>query len=350
MDRGDYAKAKALAEQALEAAPMNARALRILGSVASDAGDGPRAAALMTTAERMSRRDLRSQLWLLDWRTRQGQYQAAVKNADALLRNEGKLGVGIYPLLNRIAEAPEGRKALLQALVRQPSWRPAFLDALAANGEITAAQTIFSRLAQTTDGVTTAEISVLVRRLFAMQRYDEAAAVWRRLSPPAVVKSGVGLVNGGFEDLESAVPFTWEEASSETTLVEFTAPPDRAGNPALHILHDGFDGGTLLLQTTVLPPGAYVFTGVMMSDSPLAKDYIQWRISCAEGGVVLATGGFAYDRRWTKFELPFESPPGCGAQRIQLLALPEERRIRVEAWYDDVSIQPARRATTEGRK
>ena len=84
----DLAAVRAWAELTLIDDPLNASALRILGQVASVAGDGPATMKFMEASAQLSLHETTAVYWLMRKSQEAGDYKAAISYSDALLRTD----------------------------------------------------------------------------------------------------------------------------------------------------------------------------------------------------------------------------------------------------------------------
>lgn len=118
----DQVEAVRVANAALRRSPLNPRALRMLAFNDIAAGRVEQAEAKMVMADRLSRRDSATQLWLADRRGRQGRIGDALRHIDVLLRTRPE---ATTPLLERLTAAlalPEARKAIKPMIVADTPW------------------------------------------------------------------------------------------------------------------------------------------------------------------------------------------------------------------------------------
>ena len=83
---GDLNTARGLAERALRANPLDARALAVLGQIAERQGDQARAGDLMRLSGARTWRDMPTQAWLLKYEIQKGNFAEALTHLDAILR------------------------------------------------------------------------------------------------------------------------------------------------------------------------------------------------------------------------------------------------------------------------
>ena len=179
----DHAAAVSLAKEALRQSPMNPRALRMLAFVDVQNRRTDLAEAKMVMADRLSRRDGATQLWLAERRVRQNRVGDALRHIDVLLRTSPEASA---PLLERLALAlafPDARALIKPMIVADTPWIERFFaiaversPSMAPLGELVASL----REAPRVDRLEGSYAS-LVYRLAGEQQYDLMRRVYLKL-------------------------------------------------------------------------------------------------------------------------------------------------------------------------
>jgi hypothetical protein len=107
---------------------------------------------------------------------------------------------------------------------------------------------------------------------------------------------------------------------------------------ALRIDYDGASTPQLPAQMLVLAPGRYRLSW----RERLAGDpRLAWQVRCiAPYSATLGSWPISAAVSWRARSETFEAPAGCRAQRLELTALPGERRSEVTAWFAQVRLSP----------
>jgi hypothetical protein len=303
-------------------------------------GDRAGGAAILAFAEQRSRRDWQVEDALMNQAIGQGQWDAAVARADALLRTdrEGVLRPSVFRLLDAMAAEPAPRAALVRRLgVAPPAWwREAYLRQLGAT--IDPAVAVFIGLRASPAPPRESEYRPVIETLVADGRYGEAIALWRALSTRA--DAAALLRDGAFAGPADGTPFTWRRAAG----VGGSGEIDRtAGGPGLHVAYDGVGDLTLTSQLLVLGPGRY---RLAWRERGIGPGRLAWRIRCADEPRILGEAAATPSAAWTDRALTLEVPAsGCPAQWVELVATPGERRADIEAWYAGLALTAAHAGT-----
>ena len=338
----DLDRASALARRAATANPLDGRPYRILGTIAEQRGDAPRAAALYTIAARHSPRDLPTLAWLAEHHFKEGRAAEAISYVDALLRVRPGLAEGLFALLTQAVDASPGQIPLTQTLAGSPPWRTGFLTHLARSAQSgDAVSTVFEQLASTPGGLTEAEHHAYVERLIRDQRWRQARAVWAADQHP----SDEPVFNGGFELPPSGYGFDWRLNRVPGAAIELLGGPGVGGRRALYVeFHNRRVPFAHVQQLLTLPPGQYRLAARYRLDGLRNERGLTWTLQCAERPPrrLGSSRRLAGSSPWSTVEFDFNVPAeNCGAQwlRLELAArIPAETQVGGRAWFDDIVI------------
>lgn len=127
---------------ALARQPLEPKLLGILGLAYEASGDAKRAAETMRIANRASRRDSVSGLYLIESTSASGDVNATLRHYNAVLSTRPELNAALLPILSSAIAYPEIRAELRRYLQIPGKWVPAFLDVAAAKGNLTDLQAL----------------------------------------------------------------------------------------------------------------------------------------------------------------------------------------------------------------
>lgn len=332
----DVVAARATAEKALVATPLNQRGLRAF-ALAADAEGDSRGAALMDIAGERAPRDALTQVWLLERDLTSASYDDAAERLDRILRSRPKFGEAVSPLVSKFAaNAPD---ILAARLATSPPWRRPLLLRLAAEAPPETAVGLYRILAAGDAPPNGRELKALLDRLIATGGPAKAYGAWLqfRADTGGVVPY---LNNGSFETTPSGIPFDWMVDASRGVLTEFPALGDEK---ALRVT---FSGTRFvyhhLRQVMVLPAGDYVFSGEGKAPALETERGLVWRITCADGTVIATTPHYRQTPEWQAFSVAFTVPAqGCDSQAVGLMLdarVASEELARGEIWFDDLKV------------
>lgn len=127
---------------ALVGQPLEPKLLGILGLAYDASGDPKRAAETMRVAYRASRRDVVSQLYLIESASASGDVQATLRHYNVALLTHPELNAALLPILSSAIAYPEIRTALRPYLQAGVEWVPAFLTVAAEKESVTDLQAL----------------------------------------------------------------------------------------------------------------------------------------------------------------------------------------------------------------
>ena len=323
LEPAEAAQMRDVLERALMREPFDARAVRILGQLADDAGDRARTAAAMRVAARLSLRESTAVYWLLMQAAEARDYPAAIAHADALLRSRPGLSTLVVPVLVAIAESPGGSAPIIAALGSDPPWRGQLLASMPglARDERTPLQ-VLTALKQSPKPPTVHDYRAYIDHLLGRQSYELAYYTWLQSLTPEQLASTGFLFNGGFLLQPSGLPFDWVLRDGPGVTVEIAQLPSEPGQNAL-VIEFGvgrveFPGVT---QHIMLGAGSYRLKGRHRGEI-IGVRGLRWRVVCAGGGrAPLGEGEMLLGAvpNWREFDLRFTVPgEGCRAQVVRL--------------------------------
>ncbi len=310
---------RVLARRVIASDPLNARSFRLLGEL-SDAPETKR--LLMKSAFSRSRREPIAGLWLMADSFEQKDYAAAVARADILLRTDPARTAEVMRYLAALGDVPEGRTALVAALVHHPAWRLHFFEAFPK--QIQYAGTPFElvlALNEAGSAPSPRELAPYLRVLMRQDLIPYAHDIWLQL--PGNHHNPVPLLNNAnFNTEPSGLPFDWLIQRGGNASVEFAPLVDGVGGRSLQF---SLDGGRVrfpeLSQVLVLGPGRYRFSGELKG-MVNGRRGLRWEIRCWRGKVLALTEMIYGQPReaWQAFALDLEVPDrdDCRSQQLRL--------------------------------
>jgi hypothetical protein len=260
---GRHDAAIATARAALRIAPLNTRAIRVVGQAEFARGrDGPGVDA-MNAAARGGWRDNPTQIWTLQMALADGDYGTAMERADALVRRN-TIADRVFAAFRTMNAEPGFRRSLIARLDDQPDWRGLmFLDLRHASAsEIPAAIQLIADIDRTPRPVTDLELFPVLERMTELGGADQAYRFWRSKAPRAGWVGDSQLYDGAFviagkRQGASSIPrFEWTVDPGGSGLASVEAAPNGQG-VALRASTDAGDSVVLATEQLVLAPGTY---------------------------------------------------------------------------------------------
>ncbi|WP_428031371.1 hypothetical protein [Ancylobacter sp.] len=343
-----------LALRILARAPLDAAAWRLLGDTSEDLATSRQA---MLEAVARSRRETVAAFWLMHQDYERRDYAGVVRMANVLLRTRPALNQYTLSYLSSLSLTPEGRTALVDALVEQPSWRGLFLrtmsNQLAASD---APLTLFQMLKQAGAGPSEVELVPLLRaRMATEKRADGAYNIWLQMLPEDELLKVRPINNLDFSRDPSALPFNWNVPRSMNAFIYLQRRSDEAAGRVLRIR---FGVGRVKLgsieQVIFLRPGTYRFSGEqkgLMS----SKRGMVWQVLCypAAPAVGQSSQLLGSPREWRPFSFDVTIPDNgrCDAQRLRLFhdsRSTSEQLASGEIQFQSLEITPMEPDTPSG--
>ena len=335
-----------LSKQAFIREPINVAAARTLGLVTSvDERQHERARAIMTYAQSLSRRDVPTQLWLLEDQVAQDNIPGALLHYDRALRVSEDARALLLPVLVQASAAPGIAPPLARLVEQRPPWWYVF--AVHLTGQSRDAPTLaflVDRLRL--DANDERERNLILRaiqRLIDLGAFDRAYALYRK-SRGLTARSSMAVANGDFESNDPGLPpFDWHLAG-EGGFGAFREPRDGAqGRSALTLSAESGRSGEVARQLLILPPGRYRLSALVgeVGGDPLSAPQVA--VLCAvPHGVDLMRAVLPQSQgRRVAFQQVFTVPPsGCPGQWLSLNVRADLSGSRgpAQPWVDSLSV------------
>lgn len=328
--------AERLARAALLSDPLAVQAAATLGIEAQRRGDVSRARRLFGYAERVSRREVQTQLWAIEDAVARGDISGALRHYDIALRTTPSTSEVLYPVLGSAIAEPAVLNALAAVLRKGPLWRDDFTSYLATNGaDPRATARMFAALDRSGAGVDPEAQAGLVNSLVAR---GDGAGAWTYY---ASIRRGVDRRRSRDPHFSAGLAhpssFDWtqnNDADLGTSIqrgerggvVDFAVPAGR--------------GGPLLQQVQWLPPGRYRLDGhsAGISQRPGALPY--WSLSCLKGLEVGRVDVPNSNENGGVFSGTFTVPAGCPLQALVLNVRPSDAAAGVSGQIDRAALTP----------
>lgn len=268
-----------LARMALRDDPTVVDALNVLGLQAQLRGETEKAREIFQYSLRLTRRELRPQIWAIEEAVNRGDIQAALRSYDIALRASAEASGLLLPNLVAALIEPKVRAALLPIIASEPAWTNNFLHMIATSGIAPAAGMTFFREGKAVnlpvnDNYRAALVNGLLAEGEAEQAWEYYAefrrgAVRNRSRDPAFALNA-----------EIRAAFDWQPTTQsgistvilqqgQGGILDFSMPPGT--------------GGMLVQQTQLLPQGAYRISGRSQAIDLPERSRPYWALLCQDG-------------------------------------------------------------------
>ncbi|WP_447728372.1 hypothetical protein [Sphingomonas koreensis] len=328
-----------MARESLARQALNPVALRLIGLSASVKGGFAAGRPAMSAANRLTRRDLPTQFWLIEEAVSRGDVAGALSHYDHALRTRPGSQQLLFPVLTAAVEDP----ALWPAFgryVREPApWLGDFARFAIRNSA--KPRSIAAFLQQVGglphDDVSAALEAELLKRLVEANAFAEAARYYRSLSganPAILAETGF---TGATTEAKFA-PLTWELFASPGFNSAFLR--DETGDTIrLHVTMETSATGVVGRKIVYAAPGRYRFRAIQRTAAAAEGASAQWELRCGgsradniiwgKGAPLLADGVAVED--------VIAIPAGCGAITVRLLASAGTSPNGIEAIFGPAS-------------
>lgn len=354
---GDLRIAQGLAERALRANPLDARALAVLGLVAERQRDDLRASELMEMSGGRTWRDNVTQAWLFIHYVKTQEFNQALLRLDAILRTNPGFLSNALPVLAALTKEDGSFKALADFLnVDPPTWRSPFLEYWAVqSSDPQRVEQFYSILQKGPNPPLATEQRPYLDRLIKDGRVADAYGIWRANLRDAQREPSY-VYNGDFAAPIDGLPFNWLLRSPPGAQIDVVSLSEVENGRALHIL---FSGGRVALddlgQILMLPPGEYRLKGNVKAAALRTPRGLSWQIYCLSAPTKLLGQSKLVNApmAWTPFTVEFSVPDSdCGGQWLKLKIasrVESEKQIQGEVWYAGIAVEKPTSGTPRAR-
>lgn len=332
----DFGARSMQVRDALRKDPTAVTAVAQLGLAAQASGDLAGARRLFGYAERLSRRDLQTQLWAIEDAVGREDIAGALRHYDVALRTKAQSRAILYPVLASAIGDAQVRAELVRTIGTRPLWADDFLayaSKAGANPQATAA--LLVALHRRGIPVPEAVDSALIGSMVARGQVEEAWRFYgavrdhadrRRARDPRFAAV-----------LDAPTVFDWMPVN-DGSVTGSIQPSGSSGLFDFYVVPGG--GGALLKQMQVLPPGTYRLSGHSRGIEQERGALPYWVLTCGsrELGRVevpnsVEAGG--------SFSGLLSVPAGCAVQTLALIARPSASVSGLVGQIDRVELVPA---------
>jgi hypothetical protein len=292
-------------------APLDDRALEALVRADDAAGRWAEEKRLIAVSTRLTKRNLPIRFMALASKAANGDLNAAIRDADLLLRQHAYQSP-LYTFLRDASASPEGRAAIAWRLAGAPPWREDLLIRQrgltpAGHGDAVALLTAMKTVTPPTDD----EVESLAEAVVAAKDVDAAYALRAALAPPG----GDLLIDGSFR----------RGNSSRSGLLGWR-------------LGDGGEHDDIARQITFADPGRHILRWTTREGASPASMSEAWTLRCLQPTHLVAVGpvAIAADRGIVIHQRTIGIPDGCSAQ---IVALPRDASMSLRSPPTELRVQ-----------
>lgn len=311
-------RSKEVALAVLKTQPLNANALRLLALWEDSRGETKGAHSLATLAEKVSRRDLLNQLFLLEAAVGQGNIQEALDHYDKALRVSPESKQLLFPVLIEALKDPAIRERFGDYVDHAP-WVGGLLFAAldAKDGAATIAELLLQP-SVSRGSHQMAEISGdVLKRLLDRQEYTLAARLFIKLpsTRPEMLRD-LAFTNRTIDP--SYGLFSWQIADNAAASVAFEDAGAGRRNLYAELPTGAIENPLLVRRIVNLAAGEYSFSEVRHKELPGWSLF--WELVCFRRGA-MPTTLWQYSQDVQRGRSPhLVVPSDCPWQEIRLVA------------------------------
>lgn len=337
-DRAELSQGIDLARASLRRSPANAEAARTLALLVALQGNETGAQRLMAYAEKMSRRDMPTQLWLIESSVRNDDIASALRHYDRALATSPRSGEALFPLLIGAAEDPKIRAPLARILAARPPWWRDFAAHLASEGE--SGPAIFDLISVLRlDGHDPLERGTLAAAINRIAAKGSPVLAFR-LYAQGLKRQPAPLRNGDFESDNLLPPIDWA-LTSEGDFSATVSRLDDGGGNALFVGAHSHGSGEVARQLLMLPAGNYrlgLRIGNAVADRPDGRPQI--RMTCQQGAQQILMDQLLpkAPASGIRVTAAVTVPQNCASQMLSIIVNGNSAGGAEDSWIDDVTI------------
>jgi len=322
---------------ALRANPTLPGPARILAMQAAVSRDARQSDRLLDYSERLSRRDIPTQFWLLEKRVAANDVNGALSHFGIALQVAPSTRDVLFPVLSSALSQPHLRRPIAELVHRGDAWRSEFLYHAGANADPASAGALFLILAELGTPPNAPQLQGLIERLVTTGNFAGAARLYALVDRNWRLGDSVAQLDGAFARSGDLPPFGWELNQN----IAWRGPrPDQAGNNALQVNLPQSGEDWAARKLLLLAPGHYRLAGGYgMMDGGSGRVRIE--ISCSRGGSVTSTLTGVVNRPAGTLEGTLDIPAGCTQQWLTIQAAGESEASG-RLWLDDLRLAPVR--------
>lgn len=332
----DRTASVALARAAVRDDPTVVGAVATLGLDAQLRGDDQQADRLLAYSQRLSRRNLVTQVWALERAKAGGNPVAVVRQYDQMFRTSRTARTLYFPALGASLADRGVRASLVQALTREPEWGGDFLASVAAApADPLVAARFFQDLSAANVVVWSGASASLINALLTKGQYDTAWSYYASIRPSAVRTRSRDPDFAA--DLDPPSAFDWTvlsnpglsasiQPSGSTGVVDYSAAASV--------------GGPVLRQAQVLAEGRYLLQGRSSGTRQPADSHPYWSLSCADGRELGRVPLPSANGSSLPFAGELAVPAGCSRQDLTLVIRPSSDMAGASGQIQSVQLRP----------
>lgn len=326
-----------LALVALRQDPTAVKAVTTLGLQTQLRGDTVQARRLFDYAQRLSRRELQTQLWLIEDAVARNDVPGVLRHYDIALRTAKSAPDVLFPILASAISDPVVRTNTVATLARKPIWGASFIVFVAGGGEDPrAVADLLLRLDRAGVQVPDEPSTVVINRLIHDGAAETAWRYYAAIRPGA--KRDAARDPGFAAVFERPTAFDWTAVNENNV----SASVQRTGEGGIFTFSVAPGaGGVLVQQTQMLPPGTYRLDGKSSEIELPQRSLPYWVLMCRNGAELGRVVVPNSSQNGGAFAGRFTVPRDCPVQTLALVARPSEEITGSSGQIEQARLVPA---------
>ena len=344
--KGSYRRARRLAEEALQREPISVRAASTLAFLAAANGDVHGAARFLAYSERLSRRDLPTQLAMIETKVQANDIAGALIHYDRALRTSKASEPMLVPVLVSAVAAPDIARPLAPLLAARPDWwKPFTLQMIQQDTPPISSYWLLHALKLDIHRADERAMAVdAMQRMAEHGRVDLAAKLYAELRGKKLPLSGIH--DGQFRALDRLPPFEWDLTNTGDLSASVEVRPDGKGN-GLFLMATNGASGRVARQLVSLPPGGHALQFDL--GLPVSGGRITASVHCNGSDASLVFIRPSPAETTQRIVVPFATSPVCRNVWIEFGTQASEGTDTGVPWIGGVSIVTRRPELTVAR-
>ena len=263
---------------------LSAASIRTLAVVIDARGDRNHALRVMRESEKLSRRDLLAQLWLIEHFSGTDDITQVLLQYDRALTGSHESLPILFPVLIEASTDQQLATPLTRFLARsrQRAWYRTILGEIATKSpDPASAGRVVGAVLHADDPRDRELFNTLIERNISVSNFDDAFALYVKATEKTRAVSNAGLLrDGDFMDITTFPPFDWLQANDGSMIVERRRRTEGSGS-ALFVSGRDAGDGVVARQLVKLGSGDYQLT---YAEGISPSGGLRFALSCAERG------------------------------------------------------------------
>jgi len=279
--RSDAAVLSAV-QRSVKRLPINGPAFRLYGLSRATNADIGAMRAQMRVSDAMERRDIGTQLWLIENAAEENDVNRALRHYDTALRIGKSSRALLYPTLTNAMDSPLIRERFQPLMKANPPWLETFLRFAVSKTENPVALARLARLnGGWPQGAAFSSLDTeLLARLVSDGHFAAAAEHFRGIegADPSILTT-LRLTDASTDP--RLAPMTWQGFRIDGIETYILAAPQGAGAVEIEAEIEAGFKGPVARKFLALEPGGYRLSASLQAEDHSQRDIARWSVTCA---------------------------------------------------------------------